>query len=114
MVTELQLQQANFHCKHTWTLEELEDIQKRYLAKESMAEISESYKMSAISIARVLGIMGIESRARGKVPALTAEQKVQALVMLENHTQQEVADRFGVSRWIIQKAHAAHRSVCNE
>lgn len=79
-----------------------------------MAEISESYGISTISVARVLRIMEIESRARGKVPALTAEQKVQALVMLETHTQQEVADKFGVSRWIIQKAHAAHRSISNE
>jgi predicted DNA-binding protein (UPF0251 family) len=113
MVTELHLQQANFHCKHTWTLEELEDVHKRYLAKVSMAEISESYGVSTISIARVLRIMGVESRARGKVPALTVEQKVQALVMLENHTQQEVADQFGVSRWIIQKTHATHRSLSN-
>lgn len=113
MVTDLQISQANFHCKHAWTREELTDIKKRYLAKESMASIGENLGMSAISVARVLSIMGVTPRARGKVPALTPEQKVRALILLEKQTQQQVAEQLGVSRSIVQKLFSEHRDSVN-
>jgi hypothetical protein len=114
MVTDLQLQQAKYHCKHIWKRDQLEDVKQRYLAKESMKSIGERHGASSLSVARVLKILGVASRPRGIVSSLTAEQKVQALILLEHHTQQEVADKFGVSRWIIQKTAAAHRRACND
>lgn len=111
VVTDAQIHRAQNRCKYKWTRQELQNIKKRYLAKESMDNIAESLQISEISIARVLRIMEVTSRSRGKVPSLDAAQKVQALILLEKHTQQEVADKFGVSRWAVQRAFAAHRSV---
>jgi hypothetical protein len=114
MVTDLQVEKAKYHCKHIWKRHQLEDVKARYLASESMDSIGVLHGVSSLSVARVLKIMGVKSRSRGIVPSLTAEQKVKALILLQSHTQQEVADEFGVSRWIIQKTAAAHRRACNE
>lgn len=87
----------------------LRSARAEYLAKSSVKSIGVKLGVSVGSVTRVLRIMGVEIRPRGGLPSLTLKQKAEVALLLQTHTQQEVADQYGVGRYAVQRVYAAEK-----
>lgn len=109
VVTLDMLDQASYKSRCKWTLAQLQLVVTKYLAGSSALELGIELERGEDTIIRVLKIMGVTIRKRGRAPALTPEQKKLAAEMLKTKTQQQVANFFGVGRFPIQRIDAEEK-----
>lgn len=109
LITERTVFRANANTTVEWTLEQLYFVRDQYAAGQGLNPIGAKLARSGEAVHRVLGIMGIPIRSKGRVPTLSLKQKQQIARLLKKHTQQQVADKLGIGRFLVQGIYAAEK-----
>lgn len=109
VVTLEMLDKVNFHAWNDWTLADLQLAVTLYENGASAVALGKQFERTDKAIVRAFKILGVQLRGKGRMPNLSAQQKIQAALMLKTKTQQQVADFFGIGRFAIQKLDAEEK-----